>query len=227
MPTTATYEIPELPTLEPGVTLLDTGDADPRVPLQSLAIDRTLLDGGTAIWVGTGRYCTTSSLADLAPSRRILDRVKVARGFTPYQHTVLIRQLAGEVSDDTAVVVVPDIDAHYRDDVQGDDGQAMLLRALASLARVAREFEVPVLCTRNRDDAFAAPVEAAATETIEFRETPLGPRFIGAEFETLVYPLGDGWVQTTLAFWQDILKARQPLHTVTGVTQEVTIGGAH
>lgn len=222
----ATLEIPELPTLEVGVTLLETGESQPLVPIQTLAVDRVLLDGGTGIWVGTGHHCVTNSMAEIAPSRHILDRIKVARGFTPYQHTVLLQHLKDVVSDDTSIVVIPEIDAHYRsDNVQGNDGQMMLVRALASVNRVAADYDVPVLTTQHTDDNFAGPVDAAADDRIEFRDTPLGPRFVGEDFETLVYPLGNGWVQTTLAFWKDILEARQPLHAAAGVTQEVTIGG--
>lgn len=224
----SSIDIPELPTLDAGITLLNTGESRPLVPLQTLAVDRVLLDGGTGIWVGTGRHCATNSLTDIAPSRRILDRIKIARGFTPYQHTTLLQNLENEITKDTAIVVIPELDAHYRsDDVQGDDGRDMLVRALASVVRVARKHQVPVLTTRSSADAFAEPIEAASDHLIEFRDTPMGPQFVGEDFETLVYPLSDGWVQTTWAFWRDILEARRPLHAAAGVTQEVSIGGAH
>lgn len=221
-----TTDLPELPSLDPGVTLLSTEDGD-RLPLQALAVDRLLCEGGSALWVGTGRHCVTDSLVRLAPSRRVLDRVRVARGFTPYQHLTLLRRLERELSPETAVVVVPEFDARYRDDAQGDDGRDLLVRALATVARVARECDVPVLVTRRRADEFAAPVEAAATTTIEHRETPMGPRFVGEDHETLVYPLGDGWVQTTLAFWTDVLEARTPLYAAANVPGEVSVGGAN
>jgi len=213
--------IPELPTLNFGLTLIECED-DPRLPLQTLAVDKLLLEGGDAIWLGTGRYATTDTLVDVAPDRRILERVHVARGFQAYQHTALIRRLDSVVDEDTAVIVVPDVDAHYRaDEVQGDDAQEMLVRALAPLARIAREFEIPVLCTRQHDDEFSAPVEAAATTTITAKQTAIGPRFVGEEFETLVYPLENGWVQTTLAFWQRVLEAREPLHSAATWDTEV------
>jgi len=216
--------IPELPTLDPGLTLFET-DGQVRIPLQTVAVDHLLLEGGTAVWVGTGRHCTTDTLLDIAPDRRVLDRIDMARAFTPYQHTALIGALDAQVDDDTAVVVLPDVDAHYRDDVQGRDGREMLVRALAQLAAVAREHDVPVLYTRTADDAFAAPVATAARHTVTVRETAMGPHFCGDEFETLVYPLEDDWVQTTLAFWQEVLQARQPLHQTA--TTEVFARGTN
>lgn len=221
---TDSYPIPELPTLEPGVTLVETASAH-RHPLQTLAVDQLLLESGSALWVGTGRHCTTDTLAEIVPDRRVLSRIHVARGFTPYQHTAIVGALSAQVDEDTAVVVLPEIDARYReDDVQGGDGKTMLTRALAQLAAVAREHELPVLCTRSKADEFAAPVERAAAQTIEFRETAMGPRFVGDGFETLVYPAEGEWVQTTLAFWEDVLQARRPIHGTATVARGVASG---
>ncbi len=213
--------IPELPTLDPGITLVEC-EGDPRIVLQTLAVDKLLLEGGDAVWLGTGRYATTETLVEVAPDRRILDRVHVARAFQAYQHAALVQRLKRVIDDSTAVIVLPDIDMHYRSsDLQAADGQEMLVRALAPLARIAREHEIPVLCTHVADDEFAAPVEAAAASTLEARETPAGPRFVGEEFETLVYPLENGWVQTTLAFWKRVLEAREPLHSAATWDTEV------
>ncbi len=51
---------------------------------------------------------------------------------------------------------------------------------------------------------------AAARETLTCQATKFGPRFTDEKGgdETLVYHLGDGWMQTTLAFWQEILQHR-------------------
>jgi len=222
---TESLTIPELPSLEAGITLVEAG-GDPRLPLQTLLIDHLLLKHGRGVWVGTGKYCTTDTLVSVAPDRRVLNRIDVARGFTPYQHTSLIKNLVRYVDEDTAVVALPDIDAQYRDDdVQGNDSQEMLVRALAQLARVAREHKIPVLCTRAQADEFSQPIEAAASSTLTVQETPMGPRFVGDEFETLVYELDDGWVQTTLAFWQEVLEARQPIHDTATISGEVFARG--
>jgi len=213
--------IPKLPSLTPGLTLLEA-EGDPRLPLQTLMVDHLLLEHGRGVWVGTGRYCTTDTLAQVAPDRRVLDRVDVARGFTPYQHSLLINSLQTHIDDDTKVIVLPAIDAQYRgDDLQGNDGQEMLVRALAELATIARTYEIPILCTRSQADSFSDPIEAAAATTLTVRDTPMGPRFVGEEFETLVYELEDGWVQTTIAFWQEVLEARQPIHETASVSGEV------
>lgn len=44
-------------------------------------------------------------------------------------------------------------------------------------------------------------------------------------FETLVYPADEGTVQPTIAFWQSVLAARQPVHEADGASTNVaTIG---
>jgi len=217
--------IPDLPSLTGGIILLEA-DGDPRLPLQTLMVDHLLLEHGRGVWVGTGRYCTTDTLAQVAPDRRVLERIDVARGFTPYQHTSLINSLQTHIDEDIEVIVLPAIDARYRgDDLQGNDGQAMLVRVLAQVATIARAHEIPILCTRSQADGFSEPVEAAATSTLTVRDTPMGPRFVGDEFETLVYELEDGWVQTTIAFWQEVLEARQPIHDTASISGEVVANG--
>jgi hypothetical protein len=201
---------PELPTLDAGVQLLDV-DAQGRgavtEPLAALVVDHLLRAGGTACWVDAGGHARTGPLTRLAPSPRLLERVRVARGFTAHQHAELVRRLATEVDDETTLLVAPALDARYRED-EAANGRALLLRSLAKLARLAREHDLPVLVTRARGDEFAAPVVTAAERTIACETTRFGPRFSTAEFETLVYPDADGTVQTTLAFWRSVLAAR-------------------
>jgi len=202
-----------LPDLQPGITLLD---ADPAVgtAIHALAVDHVLLSGGDAIWIDPGTHARTEPLTELAPSPRILDRIRVARGFTPFQHLDLLRSLPGFLADDTSLVVVPELDRYYRDDsLFADEGRDMLLSGIASLATAARDHGVAVLVTRANTDAFSEPVETAADQHLTCERTPFGPRFQAPDDETLVYPVEGGrWVQTTLCFWADILAAREPLY---------------
>jgi hypothetical protein len=213
-PSTDADPTPALPDLDPGVTLLELDDATDVGALHGLALDRLLAAGGRGLWVDPGRYCPTTTMADLAPSRALLDRVTVARGFTPYQHLRLVDRLRERATDDTAVVVAPFADEPYREgDVRGADPAEMVARAVATLAGVARRHDVPVVLTRERADAVGAPLSAAADRRLTCRVTPHGPRFVGPDAETLVYrDPGDDWVQTTLAFWAAVLATRAAVH---------------
>jgi hypothetical protein len=230
--------IPELPRLESGVTLLrTTAETRPVQPLQSLLVDTLLLgDGGDhAVWVDALDHARTDVLASLAPAPRLLDRVQVARGFTAYQHAAIVERLfdacreggsaTGLDVDSLSLVVCPAVDALYReDDVPPETAGPLCYRVLAWLRTIARDLDVPVLVTCWRDDDFAAPFETAATDVVTCRETPLGVRFESDDTETLVYPLDDGTVQTTLAYWAEILRARRPLYERYGLGEPRPIG---
>lgn len=223
------HRVPELPPIDAGLHLLES-DRD-RGPLQALVLDRVLTDRGPAYWIDAHGHATTRPLARLAPDPRVLDRIHVARGFTGFQHYAIVETLIDVATSDIAVVVCPALDGTYRDDdLRDDERRAMLVRVLAMLSGLARKYDLPVLLTRTRADALSEPVANAADDVIECEQTRMGPRFLSEGFETLVYPLENGHVQTTLAFWERILDARQPLYEAvqTGPrTPEVPVRGAY
>ena len=219
---------PELPELGAGVRLLDVDGDRATGPLQSLVLDHLLLNDGDAVWVDAGGNAVTQNLASVAPSMRTLDRIHVARGFTPHQHYELIRQLPERVDEDTSLVVCPGLDQLYREaETYADESEDLFMRALATVAGVADRHDVPVLVTRSQVDSFTEPLAAAAEETIRCEQTKFGPRFVGEDFETLVYPLEDGMVQTTLAFWKRVLQARASAIETAETPKGVSANGAY
>lgn len=215
MRTSLTKQTPTLPSLDAECYLLETDD-DTAGPLQSLVLDHLLLNTGAAYWVDAAGRARTDTLARIAPSDRLLDRIQVARGFTAYQHAALVDRVLEVLDEDTALVVAPSIDAMYRDgDTRRPDTDAMLEQSVSRLTTRCREYEVPLLLTCYRPDELSAPVARYVDETIRCESTRFGPRFVGGEFETLVYPVGDGHVQTTLAFWIQVLEHRLTVESPT------------
>jgi hypothetical protein len=215
---------PELPCLTGGVQLLEV-DGPVACPLHSLVLDHLLLHDGDAVWVDAGGHAVATSLAQLAPSQRTLDRIQVARAFTAHQHFSLVTQLQKQVDADTSLLVLPTMDQLYRDadDFRGDVAEDLFLHALAIVAGFATREDIPVLVTRTDTDGLGEPVENAAADVIMCEQTQFGPHFAADDFETLVYPVEDGYVQTTFAFWRHVLDARQPLYeTAETPTPEVT-----
>ena len=226
-----------LPSLNDGITLLDV-DGSRGVPiLQSLVLDHLLLHDGPAFWVDANGHATTTTLAQIAPSQRLLNRIHVARGFTAYQHygavcdlpTAVnrsIQETSSEVglqgrqppshSDGTSpqppsLIIAPAVDAQYRaDDTLGEaHAETLQARTLARLTTYADAYDVPVLVTRSKRDAFTEPVKTAADHHLECEQTRMGPRIVGDDFETLIYPVDDGaYYQTTFAYWRQLLETR-------------------
>lgn len=208
METTRETAVPALPTLDEGVYRLAT-DGRATGPLQSLVLDHLLFHDGPAYWADAAGHAETGSLARLAPSPRVLDRVRVARAFTAFQHYGLVDALAGAVGDDAGLVVLPALDAFYRGDDLARGEPARLLSGVADrLAALATDRDAPVLVTYGRDDALTRPVADVVDHELACERTRFGPRFVGDDFETLVYEDTRG-VQTTLAFWERVLRARR------------------
>ena len=226
-----------LPQLDDGITLLDVEGGRGVPILQSLVLDHLLLHDGPAFWVDANGHATTTTLAQIAPSQRLLNRIHVARGFTAYQHYGAVCDLPtavnksiqmsttdaraagqGEPSRDEdtsphtpALIVAPAVDAQYRSDetLSEQHVETLQARTLARLVTYADSYDVPVLVTRSTIDEFTAPVATAANHHLECEQTRMGPRLVGDEFETLVYPVDDGaYYQTTFAYWRQLLATR-------------------
>ncbi|MFD1685705.1 hypothetical protein [Halobellus litoreus] len=220
-----------LPSLDDGITLLDVAEGRGVSVLQALVLDHLLLNEGPAFWVDADGHATTTRLARLAPSQRLLDRVHVARGFTPYQHYSAVCDLSEEVNRQIraaasgpdrsgaraaasprtpSLVVAPAFDAQYRaaDTLSKPHARTLQTRAIARLRACADAYDVPVLVTRTATDAFTGPIETAAERRLQCERTRLGPRFVGEEFETLVYPVAEDTYQTTFAYWRQVLGIR-------------------
>jgi hypothetical protein len=167
----------------------------------------------------------------------LLNRIHVARGFTAYQHYGAVCDLPAAVNqsiqtstadigtasrralgrdEDTSshtptLIVAPAVDAQYRsDDTLGEThAKTLQARTLARLATYAEGYDIPVLVTRAQRDDFTAPVATAADHHLKCEQTRMGPRVVGEDFETLVYPVDDGaYYQTTFAYWRQLLAAR-------------------
>ena len=226
-----------LPQLNDGITLLDVEGGRGVPILQSLVLDHLLLHDGPAFWVDANGHATTTTLAQIAPSQRLLNRIHVARGFTAYQHYGAVCDLPSAVNksiqmstadagaagrgapgrdEDTsphtpALIVAPAVDTQYRADGTLGETHAKTLQArtLARLATYADGYDIPVLVTRNERNEFTEPVATVADHHLECEQTRMGPRVVGEDFETLVYPVDDGaYYQTTFAYWRQLLAAR-------------------
>ena len=110
-----------------------------------------------------------------------------------------------------SLIIAPAVDAQYRaDDTLGEaHAETLQARTLARLTTYAEGYNVPVLVTRSKRDVFTEPIETAADHHLECEQTRMGPRIVGDDFETLVYPVDDGaYYQTTFAYWRQLLETR-------------------
>lgn len=200
------------------MTLFDADE--PGRPLAALVVDHLLRTDGRVEWIDGGGRVRTTRLRQLAPSRSLLDRIRVARAFTAFQHATLIETLetrlepvartdgpepsadgpeagaetATKARTGPAAVVCPGLDAlATASDLGPGEREELLLTTVASLAAVARDRTIPVVVTLTdaAPTRVADAVAAAANHRLTCESTPFGPRFGGdAGTETLVYAPG-------------------------------------
>lgn len=224
MSANAIERVPAFPTLDPGITLLSATERATGA-LQSLVLDHLLVDGGEARWIDARGNAGTTHLARVAPSMQVLDRVQVARAFTPFQHYSLVEDLEPALTDAVSLFVLPAVEFFYAaDDVGRAEGETMLEHALAEIGSLAEERGLPALLTRHSATGVGSIVPEYADTRLECRMTQFGPRFTGGEFETLVFETTGG-VQTTLAYWRRVLETRHDPARAAG-PREVASRGA-
>lgn len=215
----------EFPTLEPGITLLSM-DERATGALQSLILDHLLLNSGEAYWVDARNNAVTTTLSQVAPSMRVLDRIQVARAFTAFQHHSIVTDLVEAADTAASMIVLPEVDWFYTgDELARGEGERMLDDVLEILTSIADDLQVPIIVSSATDGAPGKPLSTAAETVIECTLTQFGPRFSGSEFETLMFDCGTG-VQTTLAFWRRVLQARHP-QQISEPSPEVSAIGSH
>ena len=194
----------DLPTLEPGVTVLRP--PGPRSPALHRLVAETLEgESGPAYWVDARNAANTHALYDAAPSRRTLAGLMVARAFTAYQHAGMVHELPRVARPGTRLVVASNAAALYRDGDVSDATAARLLDAsLGFLTELADALDCPVLVTATGEDDLAERVVAAADAVVDCERTRLGLTFDAPGFTPSGY-YRDGYWQTTVPYWVDLL----------------------
>lgn len=225
MTTISTPNDAKLPKLNEGITLL-TAETESAGALQSLVLDHLLLTNGSAVWIDAKNNAATTALAKIAPSKRILNKIRVARAFTAFQHYSLLVDIDHALTSDTTLVVVPSTDWFYaHDDLYNNEGKEMLEHALKLLKNLSETYEIPVLLSREISTGLGAMLEDRCDNTLQYVPTEFGARFTGDDYETLVFECNGG-IQTTLAFWRRVLETRHSAYQ-TKTSREVSHIGTY
>ena len=163
---------------------------------------------GETLWVDAGGVAETYGLLDDRSTRRELHGIRVARAFQAHQHHQCIRNLVGEASERTALVVAPNLAALYETaDHSTAETERLFDGSLALLADLADALDIPVLASApHGTDDHRAAIQERAADVVECRRTSQGYAFETDEFETAAY-WHRGWWQTTVPYWVDLCGA--------------------
>jgi hypothetical protein len=212
----------QLPSLESGVTLLETEDAP--AALYRL-VGRHLADaesGAPAYWLDARNAASPATIREHAPGTAART-IQVARAFTGYQHYELVRGLLGRIDPDASLIVAPNLGALYaEDDVPEYEADAMIEVVCSLLERVAEALDVPVLVTAP-GPTYADRARAAADRVLTATRTSAGLRVEGPDFQTDVYWSAGGF-QTTIAYWVDLLGTAASPRSVAPAADTALVG---
>ena len=180
------------PTLEAGVTILLT-DQRSTAPHQ-VVIDCLREGSGHVLWIDARDTASTYVLYDLAPDKRLLSEVEIARAWTAYQHHELVRSLAEQVTSRTQLLVLPNVCTLYQDDdIDAAVGNRLLTGTLETVGELTRTTASPVLLT--------APPGERSTLTATADTMLRDVRHLCTD-ETIRMQRGShDWRQTTLPTW--------------------------
>ena len=200
----AAHDAAGVPTLDPGLTLLERPDAHSPA-LHRLVVAELSRHDGSTLWIDTGRDASSYRLHDHAGPRTSVAHLQIARAFTAHQHHCLIERAVERVTSRTRFVVVPCTAALYQDeDLHDQFGRDLLESSVVHLRELADALEIPVLLTTADAATASGELLAYHADTIIRSETTdMGVRFHGGDFETTAY-LQDGYWQTTIPYWVDL-----------------------
>jgi hypothetical protein len=216
-----------VPDLDAGLTVLRTPHHRSSA-LHRVALQAVRQADGPAYWIDARNTAATYALFERAPSAQVVERVRIARAFTAYQHQTLVERVVNRVTPRTGCLIVPNVASLYRDDdVPAYETEPLLEAATAAVGEVGTAYDIPVLATLGGpDDEAAALVAEHARAEITCEETALGYRFAGDDFETDIYWTDDHW-QTTIPYWVDLLDADEdgPERSLTGPALQFAVEG--
>ncbi len=204
-----------LPKLKKGLNLLKTG-GNTRA-LHALVINNLILSKEEALWIDTGNQCSTYMMSHLTPTDDILENIKVARAFTPYQHHELVKNLSKVISSDTNLLVLPLLDHLYYKIADEKERSKMLKDMITYVKEITIRKELTTVITTDKK----LSISDIVNHEIQCKRTKHGIMFRTDCFTTLTYT-GPGYIQTTLKLWEILLERlyREKTHSKTVFKKE-------
>lgn len=187
------------PQLEKGINLLKSDDS----PIQRI-VSEELKYGGEALWIDAGNESSTYELADQG-AEELLERVKVARAFTPFQHHTASHRIEQLINTETELVVLSNVDMLYVDgQLSTEEAEELFSESMGETVSVAEENGLKVLLTAFSEE-LEFKMRVVADNVIESKETREGKSFRSSGFRTQVFGKS-GEAQTRLNFWTEEVK---------------------
>lgn len=185
-----------IPVLEKGVNLL-RGPSEPA--FQELIGSN--LNRGEAVWIDVGNTCSTYTLSSRCSSNK-MNRIKIGRAFTPFQHYSLVDEL--ELNEDVEILALSNITALYSE-LSDRERQEIFLDMWDKILEILNQKNLKILVSLGNNLGVSYAVEASAQNIIETTEN--SSEYKETEFNKNFKQEKTG-LQTRITYWSGSRKIR-------------------
>lgn len=187
------------PQLEEGVNLLEKPENLP--VFQKLVASELEGKDAEAVWIDTKNESSTYALSAHGGSQ-IMDKVKIGRAFTPFQHHQLIQDLEKSINKKTQVLMLPNITSLYASGQISDwEAEEMLRETWNKIQEIRKKYKLKILVSIGEKSSTLTSIVLEDIKTeISVEKTVEGLKYSSDDFSQAAYQEGSV-AQTTFSFW--------------------------
>lgn len=153
----------------------------------------------TAVWIDSKNESSTYALSN--HSTGLLEKVKIGRAFTPFQHHNLIHQLGRFIEEDTELLILPNIDYLYLDgQIKKWEAEELFQETWEKIMEIQEQHDLKVLVSHSQQPETSQIIGQNCGNTIKVDKTSQGLKHSSEKFDQMVYKNKDK-LQTTMTYW--------------------------
>ena len=196
----SSWSYEKVPEIDSGITRIEC-DAD--TPIFQAILGKNLSLTGKALWIDSGNTSSTYALASQG-DENILQRVRIGRAFTEFQHHHLINRIEEFLTPETNYLVIPNIDQQYKKSgASSKEVKDLFGDVLSKILAVKRDrAEIKIIYSFASDDGSAINMELRnmTENVVRIEENSHGLENSSNKREKMFYQ-AQGAIQTTMPFW--------------------------
>jgi len=196
----SSWSYEKVPDIEKGITRIE---CEPDTPIFQAILGKNLSLTGKALWIDSGNTSSTYALTSQG-DENILQRVRIGRAFTEFQHHHLVNRIEEFLNPETEYLVLPNIDQQYKkSNASSKEVKDLFRDVLSKILSVKRDkSEIKIIYSFASDDGSAINMELRkrTENVIQIEENSHGLENSLTQEEKMFYRI-QGGIQTTMPFW--------------------------
>lgn len=137
-----------------------------------------------------------------------MEKVKISRAFTPYQHHQTVMELEKFVTENTEILALPNITSLYiEDQLNPKEAEELFRETWQKIQELWQKYNLKVIVSVQQQDQsqLEFKVRTDPNNKINIRDTSEGLKYCSKDFETFFYNQ-ECFVQTTIPYWDEELQ---------------------